>query len=87
MRVGAKTGEVTLTKPELDLMVGHAEVGAISLIAGIETVAIMLHDKASPTNWLLITPEQRNNSRKRANEVINEALLYWNGEVRKRSVE
>jgi hypothetical protein len=68
---------------ELDLLVSHGQISHISLITGMEIVAMFMHAQISPTNWLTITPEQRNNSRRRANTTINEALHFWESEVRK----
>jgi hypothetical protein len=74
-----------LTKKEHELLVSYAQLEHVGLVTGIESIAIYLHVTSSPTSWLLITPEQRNTSRRRANEVINEALYFWDSEVRKRA--
>ena len=72
-------------KLELDLLVADAEIGRYTLVTAIEQIAMAVHASASPTNWLTINPSQRNTSRQRAMAVINEALLYWEGEIRRRN--
>jgi hypothetical protein len=73
-----------MKKKEALLIVGDEQVAHVSLITSLEIVAMNLHSQASPTSWLLITPEQRNTSRHRANEIVNEALYFWETEARKR---
>lgn len=73
-----------MTKPELELLVGAAEVDKITLMVATEVVAMQLHAQMSPTSYLTLTPEQRNTSRRRANALVNEALLFWESEMRKR---
>jgi len=75
-------------KPEeLRLLMLEPDIPMTTLVIGTEIMAMMLHAHASPTNWLTLTPEQRNNSRRRANTVINDALHFWEGELRKRTAE
>ena len=72
-----------MNKPELDLMVADAEPNKLTMYVVTEIVAIMLHDKISPTNYLTLTPEQRNNSRRRATALVKEAQGFWESEIRK----
>ena len=78
------TGETTMIRKEAELLVEDGQIEHVGLVTGIEVIAMMLHAQASPTSWLTLQPLQRNNSRLRANEVINEALYFWDSEVRKR---
>lgn len=73
-----------MIKEELELLVGSAEVDKITLIVATEVIAMQLHGAMSPTSYLTLTPEQRNTSRRRANALVNEALLFWESEMRKR---
>jgi hypothetical protein len=52
-------------------------------VALIEIVAIMIHGTISPTTWSHLTLQQRNSTRRQADFLINEAMLFWEREYRK----
>jgi hypothetical protein len=51
--------------------------------AVVELLAMKLHGKMSPTDWLHLTTEQRNSTRRRADKLVNEAMDFWMREMEK----